>query len=296
MFKKKPSIKPAAPLRSSDRRKLADQIIQDYQLKRPEPADPTPDQKAEATTAHTSLRNALLPDNVQSAKFSTTSGPDLKQVNGTVYVGSHDGEEARILWFQIERRIYPKLQGGADLMTPGLAGGPPFPPKAKKDSVVAIASVSKPSVPVAVGVCEIDVSNLQEVQGTRGHAVENMHWLGDELWSYSPNERPGRAAPDVIEGWAKLVTDEDLAAKTHDVTLEDEDEAGGVSLTDGSPSAEDQAIGEKAAAGNPQDAKSIAESVDKADMPQLSQKELDNAFRQAFFYGIYHYKMTQPNT
>ena len=30
-------------------------------------------------------------------------------------------------------------------------------------------------------------------------------------------------------------------------------------------------------------------------MPQLTQKELDNTFRNAFLYGIYHYKTTQPN-
>ncbi|TKA49823.1 hypothetical protein B0A55_12435, partial [Friedmanniomyces simplex] len=83
MFKKKPQIKPAAPLRSSDRRKLADQIIQDYQLSAPQPEDSTPEQKAEATTAHTNLRNSLLPNNVQSARFTTTYGPQLKQVSGT---------------------------------------------------------------------------------------------------------------------------------------------------------------------------------------------------------------------
>ena len=249
MFKKKPTIKPAAPLRSSDRRKTADQIIAEYELKKPEHTEPTPEQKAEATTAHTSLRNSLLPDNVQSAKFTTTHGPELKQVNGTVYIGSHDGEEARILWFQINGKLYPsvytlwknpdmvamlhtpeivvkKLQGGADLMTPGLAGGPPFPSRAKKGAVVAIASTSKPSVPVAVGVCNVDVSALGAVQGARGCAVESMHWYGDDLWSYSPNERPGRQAPEDIEGWARVVNGDEFAEQAGDMTLEDDEEEG----------------------------------------------------------------------
>ena len=61
--------------------------------------------------------------------------------------------------------VIQKLQGGADLMTPGLAGGPPFPERAKKGTVVAVASTERPSVPMMVGWCEIDVSALGKVQG-----------------------------------------------------------------------------------------------------------------------------------
>ena len=43
----------------------------------------TTEEKAAATTELSSLRNALLPDNVQSARFTTTHGPDLKQISGT---------------------------------------------------------------------------------------------------------------------------------------------------------------------------------------------------------------------
>ncbi|TKA25534.1 hypothetical protein B0A50_05395 [Salinomyces thailandicus] len=320
MFKKKPTIKPAAPLRSSDRRKLADQIIQDYRLKQPEPADLTPEQKAEATAAHTSLRNALLPDNLQAAKFTTTHGPELKKLNGTVYIGSHDGEETRILWFQVEGRMYPsvytlwknpgmvpllhtpeivikKLQGGADLMTPGLAGGPPFPPGATKGAVTAIASTSKPSVPVAVGVCAIHVSALEQVQGQKGHAVENMHWCGDELWSYSPNERPSRQVPEEIEGWAKVLESSGLAEQVGEMSVEDEEDAGGVLLNGSNKSS--AADGPTNAPGATPDGSTEsgtkAEALDRADAPQLNQKELDNTFRQAFIYGIYHYKTTQPD-
>ncbi|KAF2165125.1 hypothetical protein M409DRAFT_24513 [Zasmidium cellare ATCC 36951] len=316
MFKKKPTIKPLAPLRSSDRRKLADQIINDFELEsRDEGAkdEQTPEQKAEATAARTSLRNSLLPDNSQSARFTTTHGPDLKQLNGTVYVGSQNGEEARVLWFQVENRMYPtvytlwrnpdivpllhtpeivvkKLQGGADLMTPGLAGGPPFPPKAKKGAVVAVASTDKPTVPVAVGICEIDVSALEKVQGAKGHAVENMHWAGDEVWSYSTSSRPGQQPPEEIEGWAKVLEERGLTEKAQEMTLEDQDEAGGVSLDSSEQPAQ-----------NGHSDPVSAETQDGEDAPSqpdakpLTQKEVDDAFYQAFLYGIYHYKTTNPN-
>ncbi|TKA81752.1 hypothetical protein B0A55_01141 [Friedmanniomyces simplex] len=313
MFKKKPQIKPAAPLRSSDRRKLADQIIQDYQLSAPQPEDSTPEQKAEATTAHTNLRNSLLPDNVQSARFTTTYGPQLKQVSGTVYIGGPNGEEARILWWQIDGIMYPsvytlwrhpdivallhtpefvikKLQGGADLMTPGLAGGPPFPARAKKGAVVAVASLERPSVPVAVGVCEIDVSALQKVQGVRGHAVETLHWAGDELWSYSTSDRPGRQAPEEIEGWRRGFEERELAEKVGETRLEDEDDEGGVRLDQVNNS-----NGEHVGSGDLKDAGMNGETPEQADVNELSQDEIDNAFRKAFLYGVYHHKTTQPS-
>jgi translation initiation factor 2D len=314
MFKKKPTIKPLAPLRSSDRRKLADQIIKDYGLEIKSADDQTPEQKAEATTAHTNLRNCLLPDNAQSARFTTTQGPELKQASGTVYVGSHDGEEARILWFQIDGRMYPsvytlwknadtvpllhtpeivvkKLQGGADLMTPGLAGGPPFPARAKKGAVVAVASTEHPSVPVVVGWCEIDVSALEKVQGAKGHAVRNMHWAGDEAWSYGASGRPGLEPPEEIEGWTKTAESEDLTDKMDAIDL-DENGDGGVSVQE--PFASTSQLRHQTN-GHDEDKPAMEEDVPGSETKQLTQREIDDAFRNAFLYGVYTHKTSNPN-
>ena len=318
MFKKAPTIKPLAPLRSSDRRKLAEQIIHDFGLESPRASDAaneqTAEEKAEATVAHTSLRNSLLPDNTQSARFTTTQGPDLKQASGTVYVGSYNGEEGRILWFQLEGRIYPsvytlwrhpdivpllhtphivvqKLKGGADLMTPGLAGGPPFPDKAKKSAIVAVASTDKPSVPVMVGWCEIDVSALTEVRGARGHAVRNMHWAGDEVWSYGATGRAGQAAPDSIEGWENVLERRGLAEKVEALDLEDGDEGGGVAIENGEASGESSNVNDR----NPHvDGETIAEE-ERVETKELSQKDIDAAFRNAFLYSIHKQKETRDN-
>lgn len=309
MFKKKPTIKPLANLKSSDRRKLADQIIQDYELDLQQPSDEqTPEQKAEATAARTSLRNALLPDNVQSARFTTTYGPDLKQVSGTIYVGSQDGQEARVLWFERMGKVYPtvytlwrnpgivpllhthafvmqKLQGGADLMTPGLAAGPPFPPKARKGVIVGIASTERPTVPMAVGICEIDVCGLEKVQGAKGHAVENMHWSGDELWSFSLKSTPGQEPPEEIEGWTKVLEERGLVEKVEALALEeDQDDNGGVPLGNGS---KEDTNGKGEAGGD------SAEST--ADVA-LTQGQVDAAFRNAFIYGVHSHKTSNPNT
>jgi translation initiation factor 2D len=53
------------------------------------------------------IRNSLLPEGSQSARFITTAGPNLSQVSGTVYVGVHPGQEQRILWIKVEERLVP---------------------------------------------------------------------------------------------------------------------------------------------------------------------------------------------
>jgi translation initiation factor 2D len=248
-------------LRSSDRRKIADQIISDYKISIPSsPAETSSDSADKATTSAptlSSIRNAILPENSLTARFTTTAGPDLREVQGIVYVGAHPGEDERVLWFKVEhgpgsdKKLYPtvytlwnnpdimpllhtpgmvmqKLQGGADLMTPGLANDPPFDPRAVKGSPVAVASLDSHSVPLFVGICEIDVSALGEVQGTKGQAIRGLHWQGDELWAWSSSSRPGRLAPEYLEGWDEEEEDE-LEEGVAELTL---DESAGKTVDD----------------------------------------------------------------
>jgi translation initiation factor 2D len=117
--------------------------------------------------------------------------------------------------------VISKLQGGADLMTPGLAGGPPFPAKAKKGAVVAIASLESPSVPLVVGRCEIDVSALEKVQGAKGHAVQSITWFGDELWAWSSGGKAGGEAPEVLQDWLKSDQVDEITEKTDQLVVQD---------------------------------------------------------------------------
>lgn len=109
-------------------------------------------------------------------------------------------------------------------MTPGLQNGPPFPKKATKDAVVAIASLEKPSVPLVVGKCEIDVASLAQVQGAKGHAVRSEHWDGDEIWSWSTVGNSGSAAPEHIDGWEDQPKDASVNLDVQRLTVEDDDD------------------------------------------------------------------------
>lgn len=260
MFKKKPTIKPLSPLRSSDRRRIADQIIANFNIEVPSDDVELKGQEAEGdhakgTSGIGAVRNSLLPEGCQSARFTTTAGPDLKQVSGTVFVGAYPGKEPRVLWLSINDRLIPtvytlwrlpaivpllhtqdfvltKMQGGADLMTPGLTGGPPFPAKATKGAIVAVASIQKPSVPQWVGTCEIDVASLQQVQGTKGHAVRGQHWAGDEIWAWSPSGKAGETSPEQIDGWDVSTDAGSLHYDVEHLVIDDpeDSEAGGVSV------------------------------------------------------------------
>ncbi|KAI9367332.1 hypothetical protein BJX61DRAFT_315839 [Aspergillus egyptiacus] len=310
MFKKKPTIKNLSPLRSSDRRKIADQIVSDYKIEIPtNPAESSDGSPANPQQSLTAVRNALLPENCLSARFTTTAGPDLREVQGTVYVGGHGDGGERVLWFKIdqgpgaEKRLYPtvytlwhnpkivpllhtpefvmgKLRGGADLMTPGLANEPPFPERAVKGAVVAVASLDRETVPLFVGICEIDVSALGEVQGTKGHAVRGIQWEGDELWAWSPSSRPGVPAPEYLEGWDEVEEEGqaeeagEVGERVQGLTLEEKD-------------------GEDVHAEEPAEGQVEEEPLIEEKEPTT--KEIDDAFEKAFLYSLYKLKQDNPS-
>lgn len=106
-------------------------------------------------------------------------------------------------------------------MTPGLANEPPFPQRAVKGAVIAVAGLDRHTVPLFVGICEIDISALGEVQGSKGHAVRGLHWEGDELWAWSSSSRPGQPSPDYIEGWDEDLESEEEGAEEIEEGLDD---------------------------------------------------------------------------
>jgi translation initiation factor 2D len=164
--------------------------------------------------------------------------------------------------------VVEKLQGGADLMTPGLQRGPPFPQKATKGAIVAIASLEAPTVPMAVGTCEINVSALDKVQGVKGVAVSTFHWAGDELWSWSSTGQPGGDPPDIIAAWdAEQDNVTALVEQTAAVDLDDHD--GGVTL-DAAPTERSEA--EKAQGVHGENAPANHDFIDEVDDKELTTK------------------------
>lgn len=153
-------------------------------------------------------------------------------------------------------------------MTPGLQRGPPFPAKATKGAIVAIASLEAPTVPMAIGTCEIDVSALQDVRGAKGHAVSTVHWAGDELWSWSSSSKPGIEPPENIDAWAEN-TNKDTALAEQTAALDVNNQEGGVSL------APESGTSSKEPAGG-DDKTTMNDAIDFVDDKELTTKgELD---------------------
>jgi translation initiation factor 2D len=307
MFKKRPEIKNLSPLRSSDRRKVADQIIQDYKIKVPSQEPAGDDAGAPQTATLSSLRNSLLPESTSSARFTTTSGPNQILVSGTIYVGTHPGQDERVLWFQYGKssRLIPtvytlwqnpnivpllhtpefvveeKLSHGSDLMIPGLVKtkGSPWDTRAITGAVVAVAGITKDTVPLWVGTCDLDVSKLgDDLRGQKGIAVKGLHWAGDEVWNWRPLGSGGQEPPASIDGWTGLT--QDVTTSIGEVNLKDndniQDEDGGAPPEE-SPSNHGIVRGDVAG---------------EAEEQEPTTKEVDDAFHQAFLFAVHKAKTT----
>lgn len=107
-------------------------------------------------------------------------------------------------------------------MIPGLIG-PPFPVGATKGRLVAIASSESPTVPLVVGVCEVNVSGLTKVVGEEGKAVRVVHWVGDEIFNYGG---AGGKIPESLEWPTGGQEVSETTKGLEDIGLEDKDEEG----------------------------------------------------------------------
>ncbi|KAF8130299.1 hypothetical protein EV363DRAFT_1399469 [Boletus edulis] len=208
MFKKPlSSTKTSAPLRSSDRRKLKQRVVQVYGIS-PE------------------LGDLLVPEGLMSQKVATyTKDP------GVVYLSS----EGDPLWFTVGKgaddliptvytlwkkfdllpwvstpaAVIPVLVGGADLMIPGVVQV--SSPTVLPQQLVSIAQCTIESTltrgpPLAVGRLAVDLNTLKE--GAKGKAVHVLQTWKDHLFDMgSKADPPGEmeikedeleSVPDVV--------------------------------------------------------------------------------------------------
>ncbi|KAG0006405.1 hypothetical protein BGZ65_008450 [Modicella reniformis] len=206
MFKKPlASLKSFSPLRSSDRRRLRDEILASFPVLRDmEPINDTP------------ITAIITPEGLQSAKFIS-----YIEEPGTLYTDA----EGTPLWFKISASkrdsiivptvymlwkfpnlipglttwnpVVDKLRNGADLMIPGVitANNTEVPDLDEGALVVIFARGNK--YPIGVGTMAISGRTIASSRGSlppRGKAVHILHVHDDQLWAMGNN-------PDLPADW-----------------------------------------------------------------------------------------------
>lgn len=277
MFKKPPQVKPAANIKSSDRRKLLSTICKTYSL----PID-------EITKE--GLDNLVPPI---SKKASFTSPVD-KKLSGTIYFDSNEVPT----WFQTrDSQLYPSLftcwkcpyilplvkthepvigvlGKGADLMLPGTI--PPFDERAVKNAVVGIVSKEKPNVIMAVGVCRLNLTQFDYVVGRSGMAVEIIHHFDDELMKL--NKEIDVVIPEEVNAEIPKVTKEDEAVETDGVDEAGREEPESEIQKEETTSAQTEAI----------ETGEVKTEIDNVaeELAQLTTEEVDNFFIRSLLQTI----------
>ncbi|KZT69432.1 hypothetical protein DAEQUDRAFT_726734 [Daedalea quercina L-15889] len=201
MFKKPLSdLKTIAPLRTSDRRKLKQRVLETYGHLQPEDGD------------------ILMPEGLHHQKFATYAGDP-----GVAYF-SMEGDP---LWFTIGKDsdaaltptvytlwkrpdllpflstpapVIPKLVNGADLMIPGVIQ---HSPGLGEDQLVAVTQYhgDKLGYPIAVGRMAVNEQTLLEAEESdvKGKAVYVLHTWKDALWEMGASKGQDVPGPKTIE-------------------------------------------------------------------------------------------------
>ncbi|KAL1916842.1 uncharacterized protein VTP21DRAFT_5546 [Calcarisporiella thermophila] len=261
MFKKPPStLKTFSVLRSSEQRRFRDELSKIY-------ADPPP-----------------LSEQLKSAKFST-----YNNTHGILYTTT----EGHPVWarMRIDERDYlvptvytlwqapvmlprittwrpvlGKMEGGADLMIPGVIRAEL--PEVAQGDMVAIA-IRGSRFPMGVGI--MVASSVDILRGVRGKAVKVIHVYNDHLWAMGDKSKPPAEDPVEESGGGEEYREEEEGDEEADEELADVEDEG-----DNSSAAIAQMQG------------------DEPTKPSKTTEEIDRLLREAFYQALL-FKLTPEN-
>ena len=174
MFKKEPRVKALSNLKNSDRKKLLRNLQSQLQIETVTIPNDSEIKQTNFTSQHsmgtiyTNEHNVpiLFKSKNQDALYPTVftcwSNPEMLPL-----IRTHD-------------LVIEHLYNGANLMIAGTL--PPFDSRLKPGTVCGIVNYTNPRVVIAVGVIDMDVSEMDSVVGKKGVAVEVMHHMEDCLF------------------------------------------------------------------------------------------------------------------
>ncbi|KAI0656239.1 eukaryotic translation initiation factor SUI1 family protein [Cubamyces menziesii] len=283
MFKKAlADLKTSAPLRSSDRRKLKQRVLQAYPILQPEEGD------------------LLVPDGLQSQKFNTHLeepgvaylSPEGDPLWFTIGKGSEDLiPTVYTLWkrpdllpfLSTPAPVVPKLINGADLMIPGVVQ---HSPDLVPDQLVAVTQYHRGAIgpPLAVGRMAVSADTLRSAEETdvKGKAVYVLHTWKDALWEMGaskktdvPAPRELRTAADIEGSDSEESTGESSHAKSGDGPFE----------ANGQPAPQDA---ESAAAEAPSEATTSANGTGEgsSSSTKLTAEDISSLLRASLIQAI----------
>ncbi|KAG0260721.1 hypothetical protein BG011_001670 [Mortierella polycephala] len=195
MFKKPPAtLKSFSPLRSSDKRRLRDEILTSFpSLRDMEPIDDVP------------INAIITPDGLQSAKFTS-----YIEEPGTLYADA----EGTPLWFKVSSSkkdslvlpsvymlwkfptlipglttwspVVDKLRNGADLMIPGVITANNMEVPDLEEGALVVIRARGNKYPLAIGTMAVSGQVIAASRGRmppKGKAVHIFHIHLDQLWA-----------------------------------------------------------------------------------------------------------------
>lgn len=280
MFKKKPQVKSSSNIKSSERRNLLNKLCESYHIDR---SGLLKDQEL-----------ALLP---ATTKQATYHGEDQK---GTIYYDSNE----KPIWFRNrDSNLYPtiytlwtisgvlpvvltnsfvieRIMDNANLMLPGCI--PPFDKRMTKNTLVGIANYKTPDVVMAIGICALNLTQFDDVQGRQGTAVIVKHFVGDELFKLYDEKT---VIPETVEMTVPTGDEESVQAEEEDLNTEHSDLAHLTSSVNEMNVS--SAIDEEEESALP------AEANDSAD-EEMRVEDIDNFFIRAFIQAVKTSKIGLP--
>lgn len=269
MFKRKPQVKSSSNIKSSERRNLLNKLCETYQIDR--------------SGLLKEKELALLPATTKQATYHT------EEQKGTIYYDSNE----KPIWFKNrDSNLYPtiytlwtisgilpivltnsfvieRIMNNANLMLPGCI--PPFDKRMTKNTLVGVANYKSPDVVMAIGICALNLTQFDDVQGRQGTAVIIKHFVNDELFNLFDEKV---VIPEAVE----------LSVSTSEqVMQQDEASSDQVDLTD-----INSAIGEIDVLNESDEEANVLLSGESEDLSteEVRIEDIDNFFIRAFIQAV----------